>query len=74
MTESLSPKYMGLLAWILGICGTRLLPSGVGNLPTLVVLIGFLAWFGWVSQRAQRSVRQHLEALPARRGAAGELP
>jgi hypothetical protein len=65
MTESLSPKYLGLLAWVLGIYLTRLLPARLENWATVVAVIGFLAWFGWVSQRTRRDVRRQLAAPSA---------
>lgn len=63
MTESLSPKYVGLLAWVLGISGTRLLPARLENWATVVAVIGFVAWFSWVSQRTRRDVKRQLAAL-----------
>lgn len=65
MTESLSPKYLGLLAWVLGIYLTRLAPAGLENRATVVAVFGFVAWFGWVSQRTRREVRRQLAALAA---------
>src|SRR5450830_1981306 len=50
MTEPFSPKYLGLLAWVLGIYLTRLAPARLENWATVVAVIGFVAWFGWVSQ------------------------
>lgn len=69
MTESLSSKYIGLLVWVLGICGTRLLPERIENPATTVVMIGFVVWFGWVSQSTGREVKRQLAALAALRRA-----
>jgi hypothetical protein len=69
MTEPFSPKYLGLLAWVLGIYLTRLAPARLENWATVVAVIGFVAWFGWVSQRTRREVRRQLAApSPLKRG------
>ena len=63
MTEPFSPKYLGLLAWVVGIYLTRLAPARLQNWATVLTVIGFVAWFGWVSQRTRREVRRQLAAL-----------
>jgi hypothetical protein len=63
MTEPFSPKYLALLVWVLGIYLTRLAPARIENWATIAAVIGFLAWFGRVSQRTRRGVRRQLLTL-----------
>jgi len=67
MTESLGAKYIGLLVWLLGISGTRMLPAAIANRMTTVAVAGFVAWFIWESRRTHREVQRQLNAISSRR-------
>ena len=69
ITESLAAKYLGLLAWLLAICGTRMLPAAIADSATTLAFFGFVGWFIWESGRTHREVQRQLNALATRRRA-----
>lgn len=67
MTQSLKPKYVGLLLWVLAIGGAGMLPAGIRQAALYCAVLGFIAWFVHESQRGPRALRRHLREMAGER-------